>query len=76
MSIQQRLKQTTPRFFKKIRNIGLALAAAGTALLTAPVALPAAVISIAGYLVVAGSVAAAVSQATTPGEEKKGAHGE
>jgi hypothetical protein len=76
MSIQQRLKQTTPRFFKKIRNIGLALAAAGTALLTAPVALPAAVISIAGYLVVAGSVAAAVSQATTPGEEKKEAHGE
>lgn len=70
MNIQQRMKQTTPRFFKKIRNIGLALAAAGTALLTAPVALPAAVISIAGYLVVAGSVAAAVSQATTPAEEK------
>lgn len=75
MTIQQRLKQTTPRFFKKIRNIGLALAAAGTALLTAPVALPAAVISIAGYLVVAGSVAAAVSQATTPMEDKKEGNG-
>jgi hypothetical protein len=76
MRIEQRLKQTTPRFFKKIRNIGFALAAAGTALLTAPVALPAAVISIAGYLVVAGSVAAAVSQATTQGEEKKEGDGE
>lgn len=76
MRIEQRLKQTTPRFFKKIRNIGLALAAAGTALLTAPVALPAAVISMAGYLVVAGSVAAAVSQATTQGEEKKQEDGE
>ena len=76
MTIQQRLKQTTPGFFKKIRNIGLALAAAGTALLTAPVALPAAVISIAGYLVVAGSVAAAVSQATTPAEDKKEADGD
>lgn len=70
MTIEKRLKGATPRFFKKIRNIGLALAAAGTALLTAPVALPAAVVSIAGYLVVAGSVAAAVSQATTQGEEK------
>lgn len=76
MRIQQRLKQTTPQFFKKIRNIGLALAAAGTALLTAPVALPAALISVAGYLVVAGSVAAAVSQATTQGEEKREADGE
>jgi len=75
MTIQERLKQSTPGFFKKIRNIGLVLAAAGTALLTAPVALPAAVISIAGYLVVAGSVAAAVSQATTPAEDKKEADG-
>jgi hypothetical protein len=71
MTIDERMKQKTPRFFKKLRNIGLALAAAGTALLTAPVVLPAAVISIAGYLVVAGSVAAAVSQATTASEEKK-----
>ena len=76
MRIEQRLKQTTPGFFKKIRNIGLALAAAGTALLTAPVALPAALISVAGYLVVAGSVAAAVSQATTKGEEKKEGDGD
>ena len=76
MTIDERMKQKTPRFFKKLRNIGLALAAAGTALLTAPVVLPAAVISIAGYLVVAGSVAAAVSQATTASEEKKPDNGQ
>ena len=70
MTIKQRLKEPTPRFFKKVRNIGLALAAVSTALLTAPVALPLVVIKIAGYLAVAGGVASAVSQATTGGETK------
>ncbi len=70
MTIKQRLKEPTPKFFKKIRNIGLAIAATGTAILTAPVALPVLVLKIAGYLAVAGSVATAVSQATTGNEDK------
>jgi hypothetical protein len=70
MTIKQRMSEPTPRFFKKVRNIGLALVAVSTALLTAPVALPLVVIKIAGYLAVAGGVASAVSQATTGGKTK------
>ena len=63
------MKAPTPKFFRVLRTIGLALAAAGGALLAAPVALPAAVITVAGYLAVAGSVATAVSQTAIPIDE-------
>ncbi|WP_246126072.1 hypothetical protein [Bizionia myxarmorum] len=46
-----------------MRNIGIALAAAGGAIITAPISLPAIVITIATYMAVAGTVATAVSQA-------------
>ena len=62
MKIQERLKRPTPRFFRKMRNIGITLAATGGAILAAPIALPAALISVAGYLTVAGTVATTVSQ--------------
>ena len=68
MKIKQRIKSPTPAFFKKIRNIGLAVAAIGTTVLAAPVSLPAVVIKIAGYLAVAGTVAGGISQATVKGE--------
>jgi ABC-type xylose transport system permease subunit len=76
MTITQRMKKPTPRFFKKVRNIGLALAAASTALFAAPVALPALVVKLAGYLAVAGGVATAVSQATTGKEDQTCSDGE
>ncbi len=53
----------TPPFFKKLRIIGLVVAAAGTTILAAPVALPALVSTIGGYLIVGGTVATAMSQA-------------
>ncbi len=68
MKINQRIKSPTPPFFKKIRNIGLAIAAIGTTVLTAPVSLPALVVKIAGYLAVAGTVASGISQTTVKGE--------
>ena len=46
-----------------LRAVGISLASGGAALLAAPIALPAVVLSIAGYAVVAGSVVTAVSQA-------------
>jgi len=61
-TIIKRLASPTPSPFRKIRNMGLMLGAIGAALLTAPIALPAIVISIAGYLASAGLVASAVSQ--------------
>jgi hypothetical protein len=63
-SVINRMQKPTPKFFKKLRNIALTLAAAGAAIASAPVALPAVLVKVAGYLVVAGSVAGAVSQAT------------
>ena len=65
----ERAKAPTPKFFKKLRTIGLILAAVGTAVVTAPVSLPVAVVTAAGYLTVAGSVVSAVSQITTEKEE-------
>lgn len=73
MNVVQRMKAPTPKFFRTLRAIGLALAAASGALLAAPVALPAAVITIAGYLTVAGSVVTAVSQTAIPKEDDEGA---
>jgi hypothetical protein len=68
MNIIQRVKAPTPKFFRVLRTIGLALAAASGALLAAPIALPVSVITIAGYLTVAGSVVTAVSQTAVSGE--------
>jgi len=59
--ILHRLTSPTPAFFKKIRTIGLTLGAIGAALLSAPITLPATVVTIAGYLATAGIVASAVS---------------
>ena len=72
MTLQQRLTSPTPKFFKKVRTIGLILAAIGGAVVTAPVALPVAVLKVAGYLAVAGSVATAVSQVVTEEEKERG----
>ena len=64
MTIMQRLQAPTPKFFRILRNVGLGLAAAGGVLVATPVALPARLITLGGYLIVAGSVATAVAQST------------
>ena len=68
MNIVQRVKSPTPKFFKKVRNIGIILATVAITIVTAPVALPAVLLKIAGYLAIAGGVAGAVSQTTVEGE--------
>ena len=72
MKIVKRVQAPTPVFFKKLRNISLILAGVGGALLGAPALIPAIILKLAAYLVVAGSVGAAVSQAVTPGDEQQG----
>jgi hypothetical protein len=61
MNIIQRIKAPTPKFFRTLRLVGVILAGVSGALLAAPIALPAAVITAASYLGVAGGVATAVS---------------
>jgi len=65
MNVIKRAKAPTPKFFKVLRNVGLALAAVGGTILAAPIALPVVVTTIGGYLAVAGGVVSAVSQLTT-----------
>ncbi|TDE41619.1 hypothetical protein E0I26_16150 [Flavobacterium rhamnosiphilum] len=68
MNIVKRAKAPTSKFFRVLRNIGLALAAVGGVILTAPIALPIVVSSIGGYLAVAGGVLSVISQITTINE--------
>lgn len=72
MNVIDRAQAPTPKFFKAIRSVGLVIAAAGAAILTAPVALPAAIVTVGGYLTVAGSVLSAISQVTVDDNRKKG----
>ena len=71
MKLIDRLTAPTPKFFRVLRNIGLGLAAAGGILVASPIAIPAIVVTIGGYMIVAGSVATAVSQAVTTSEGEK-----
>lgn len=75
MKLTKRMKAPCPPFFKKLRTIGLLIAAGSAAVLTAPVALPLVLIKIASYAAVAGGVATAVSQATMCGDEEGGNNG-
>jgi hypothetical protein len=71
LTLLQRVKAPTPKFFKTLRTIGLSLAAIGATILASPLALPAAVITVAGYLTLAGTVVTAVSQTTVDHQEKQ-----
>lgn len=68
--IVERASAPTPKFFKVLRTVGLALAAVGGTILAAPIALPAIVTTIGGYVAVAGGVLSAASQLTTTDDSK------
>jgi len=63
--IIKRATAPTPKFFKVLRNVGLAMAAIGGTILAAPIALPVIVTTIGGYVAVAGGVLSAASQLST-----------
>lgn len=71
MNVVQRAKAPTPKFFKILRTIGLALLAVSGSIIAAPVVLPAVVVTIAGYSAVAGGVLSAVCQITVDEQAKK-----
>lgn len=62
--LKNRWKSETPKFWKKVQKISIAAGVIGGAIIAAPVALPAAVITVGGYLVAVGSVGATLSQLT------------
>ena len=69
MSISERMQSPTPPFFQKLRNISIILAAVSSAILTTPIALPAILVKVAGYVAVAGAIAGAVSQTAVEKKE-------
>ena len=68
MKIVERIKAPTPKFFKILRSIGLALLAISGTVVAAPIVLPVTVVTVAGYMAVAGGVISAVSQLTVDDE--------
>jgi len=69
MTLLERVQAPTPKFFRVLRTIGLTIAGIGGTLLASPVALPAILIQVGGYLTVAGTVITTVSQATVVGDQ-------
>lgn len=71
MNVIERVKAPTPKFFKVLRTVGLALLAVSGSIVAAPVALPAIIVTVAGYAAVAGTVLSAVSQITVDDDAKR-----
>ncbi|WP_313599708.1 hypothetical protein [Epilithonimonas vandammei] len=69
LNLVSRVQEPTPKWFRILRNLGLALSAVGGVLVAAPVALPAAVVSVGGYLLLGGTIIGAVSQTAISQEE-------
>ena len=69
LNLISRVAEPTPKWFRIVRNLGLALSAVGGVLVAAPVALPAAVVTVGGYLLLGGSIIGAVSQTAISSEE-------
>lgn len=62
MKIINRFKSPTPKFYKHLRNIGLGFASIGGMILTAPVSLPASLITLGGYILLAGGITSTIAQ--------------
>ena len=69
MNLIDRIKAPTPKWFKIIRNISIVLASIGGIIIASPVALPVGLVSVAGYLVLGGSIISVVSQTGVQSEE-------
>jgi hypothetical protein len=64
MTLRDRWCAKTPNFWVKVRNLSITIGTIGGVLMTSPVELPPLVLSIAGYLVTAGTIGATLSQLT------------
>jgi hypothetical protein len=64
MNVVERAKAPTPKFFKVLRTIGLALLAVSGSVVAAPVALPVALVTTATYVATVSATIATASQLT------------
>ena len=70
MNIVERTLAQTPKWFKILRSVGIALASVGGIIVASPVALPVGLVSAAGYLILGGSIISVVSQTAVKSEEE------
>ena len=69
MNLVGRTLAPTPKWFKILRTVGIALASVGGIIIASPIALPVGLVSAAGYLVLGGSIISVVSQTAVKSEE-------
>jgi hypothetical protein len=70
LNLAERVKAPTPKWFKILRTVGIALASVGGVIIASPIALPVGLVSAAGYLVLGGSIISVVSQTGVKTEEE------
>ena len=70
MNLAERVLAPTPKWFKILRTVGIALASVGGIIIASPVALPVGIVSAAGYLILGGSIISVVSQTGVKTEEE------
>lgn len=63
-NLRERWSAKTPSFWKKVQRVGIIAGAIGAAIIAVPVALPAVLVTSAGYLIAIGGVTATLSQLT------------
>jgi len=71
MSIAQRWSAPTPKFWKRVQKIAITIGAIAGVIVTAPITLPVAVVTVASYAITVGTVAATLSQLTVENNESK-----
>ncbi|WP_394759501.1 hypothetical protein [Flavobacterium sp.] len=69
LNLAERVLAPTPKWFKILRTIGITLASVGGVIIASPVALPVGLVSVAGYLILGGSILSVVSQTGVQSEE-------
>ncbi|GAB2493447.1 hypothetical protein [Algoriphagus taiwanensis] len=62
--IRERVQAPTPPFFQILRKLGLWIAAAGLAVMTAPGTVPEIIQEVAGYAITAGTILVSICQLT------------
>ena len=69
LNLMERVAAPTPKWFRILRTVGIAMASVGGVVLASPVALPVGLVSAAGYLILGGSIISVVSQTAVKSEE-------
>lgn len=69
LNVVERALAPTPKWFRILRTVGIAMASVGGVVLASPVALPVGLVSAAGYLILGGSIISVVSQTAVKSEE-------